>query len=94
MTLIISPGIHQKLTEVEFNDGYLMLITLQISLQFTGSLEFMRLLKEYYTLQFKVFKTVSEYLTHIKVLEEKIDAIKVIFNINNRTILYLSMSLL
>ncbi len=93
MTPTISPGIQQKLTEAEFNDGYLMLTALQTSLQPIGSSEFMRLSKEYYTLQFKAFKTVSEYLTHIKVLEEKIDATKVTFDTNNRTILCLSMSL-
>ena len=93
MTLMISSGIQQKLTESEFNDGYLMLTRLRILLQPTGSSEFMRLSKEYHTLQLKDFKTVSEYLTHIKVLEEKIDATKVILDMNNRTIFYLSMSL-
>jgi len=34
-----------------------------------------------------------EYLTYIKILEEQIDAIKVTLDTNNRTILYLSMSL-
>ena len=93
MTPTISPRIQQKLTESEFNDGYLMLTRLQILLQPTGSSEFMRLSKEYYTLQFKAFKTVPDYLTHIKVLEEKIDATKVVLDTNNRTILCLSMSL-
>ena len=93
MTLTISPGVQQKLTESEFNDGYLMLTRLRTLLQPTGPSEFMRLSKEYYTLQFKAFKTVSEYLTKIKTLEEKIDASKVILDANNRTILCLSMSL-
>jgi len=53
----------------------------------------MRLLKEYYTLNYNQFKTTSEYLTYIKVLEEKIDATKVVLDSNTRTILYLSMSL-
>ena len=93
MTPTISPGVQQKLTEAEFNDGYLMLTRLQTTLQPTGSSEFMRLSKEYYMLQFKSFKSVPEYLTHIKVLEEKIDATKVILDSNTRTILCLSMSL-
>ena len=93
MTPTISPGIQQKLTESEFNDGYLMLTRLRILLQPTRSSEFMRLSKEYYILQFKGFKTVSEYLTHIKILEEKIDATKVVLNKDNRTILCLSISL-
>ena len=93
MTPTISPGVQQKLTEADFNDGYLMLISLKVHCQPTGSSEFMRLSKEYYTLQFKAFKSVSEYLTHIKVLEERIDATKVTLNADNRTILCLMMSL-
>ena len=53
----------------------------------------MRLSKEYYTLRFKSFKSVTEYLTQIKVLEEKIDATQVILNNENRTVLCLSMLL-
>ena len=53
----------------------------------------MRLSKKYYSLQFKQFKFMSDYLTYIKVLKEKIDITKVTFDTNNRTILYLSMSL-
>ena len=53
----------------------------------------MRLSKEYYTLQFKLFKLVPEYLTKIKVLEEKIDSIKITLDSNNRTVLCLSISL-
>lgn len=93
MTPTISPGVKQKLTEAEFNDGYLMLTRLRTLLQPTGFSEFMRLSKEYYTLQYKAFKSVPEYLTHIKILEEKIDATKVILDTNTRTILCLSMSL-
>ena len=93
MTPTISPGVQLKLTEAEFNNGYLMLTKLRIELQPSGDSEFMRLSKEYYTLQFKLFKTISEYLTRIKILEEKIDATKVILDTNNRTILCLSMSL-
>ncbi len=93
MTPTISPGIQLKLTEAEFNDGYLMLTRLRILLQPTGFSEFIRLSKQYYTVKFGSFKTISEYLTHIKVLEEKIAATKVILDTNNRTILCLSMSL-
>lgn len=93
MTPTISPGVQQKLTEAEFNDGYLMLTRLRILLQLTGFSEFMRLSKEYYTLQFKQFRSMSECLTHVKVLEEKIDATKITLNTDNRTILCLSMLL-
>ena len=93
MTPTISSGVKRRLTEAEFNDGHLMLSRLREILQPTGSSEFMRLSKEYYTLRFKSFKTVAEYLTHIKVLEERIDATQVVLNEDNRTVLCLSMSL-
>ncbi len=93
MTPTISPGIQLLLTDEEFNDGFLMLSRLRTKLQPTGSSEFMRLSKEYYTIQFKSFKSVPQYLTHIKVLEEKIDNTKVVLNTDNRTILCLAMSL-
>ena len=93
MTPTVSSGVKQGLTEAEFNDGHLMLSRLRELMQPTGSSEFMRLSKEYYTLRFKSFKTVAEYLTHIKVLEERIDATKVVLDKDNRTVLCLSMSL-
>lgn len=93
MTLTISPSVQLKLTEADFNDGYLMLTNLKVHCQSTGSSEFMRLSKEYYTLQFKVFKSTSEYLTHIKVFEERIDVTTITLDTDSRTILCLSISL-
>ena len=93
MTPTITRTVKKKLTETEFNNGYLMLSRLHVLLQPSGFSEFMRLSKEYYTLQFKGFKSISEYLTHIKVLEEKIDATKITLDADNRTILCFSMSL-
>ena len=93
ITPTISPGIQLKLTEAEFNNGYLILIKLRIELQPGGDSEFIRLSKEYYTLQFKLFKLVPEYLTRIKVLEVKINSTKITLDSNNRTVLYLSISL-
>ena len=37
-----------------------------------GDGEFMRLTKEYYILEYVKFESVTEYLTHIKSLEERI----------------------
>ncbi|CAD6592123.1 MAG: hypothetical protein ASARMPRED_006037 [Alectoria sarmentosa] len=83
MTPTISPIIKRKLIETEFNDGYLMLTRLQILLQPSKSSEFMRLSKKYYSLQFKQFKSMSDYLTYIKVLKKKIDATKITLDTNN-----------
>ena len=93
MISTITRTVKKKLTETEFNNGYLMFSRLHVLLQPSGSSEFMRLSKKYYTLQFKGFKSMSEYLTHIKVLEEKIDVTKIILDADNRTILYFSISL-
>ena len=93
MTPTISRTVKRKLTEIEFNDGYLMFTRLRTLLQPSGSSELIRLSKEYYSIQFKSFKSMPEYLTHIKILEERIDATKVTLDTNNRTILCLSMSL-
>lgn len=93
ITPTISPRVQLKLTEAEFNNGFLILTKLRIELQPSGSSKFIRLSKEYYTLQFKSFKSIPEYLTRVKVLEKKIDATKVVLDSNNRTILCLSMSL-
>ena len=93
MTPTISSEVKQRLTEAEFNNGFLMLRHLRELLQPTGLSAFIRLSTEYYTLRFESFKTVTEYLTQIKVLEERIDATQVVLNNDNRTVLCLSMSL-
>ena len=44
----------------------------------TGDGEFMRLTKEYYTLKYYKFETITDYITYIKSLEERILATNVI----------------
>lgn len=39
------------------------------------------LLKDYYTLLFKLFKLISKYLTYVKILEKKSNATKVVLNV-------------
>ncbi len=51
-----------------------MLRHLETLLQSSTDAEFMRLTKEYYTAD---FKSTGDMLTHIKLLEERIDATKV-----------------
>lgn len=58
-----------------------------------GDGEFIRLIKEYYTLEYDKFKSISEYLTHIKSLEKRILVINVILTLDKQTILCLSMLL-
>ena len=93
MILTISSSIMQQLTDSELNDGHKLLQRIKALLQPTGEIQFMRLSKELYTLQFKNFKTIDDFLTRIKTLEEQIDAIKVKLERDKRTLLVLSMAL-
>ncbi|SRR6266498_2154807 len=93
MVLTISSSVMRQLTESELNDGYLLLQRLKALLRPTGEAQFMRLSKELYTLQFKDFNTVDDYLTRIKTLEEQIDATKIKIEGDKRTLLVLSMTL-
>ncbi len=93
ITPTISPAIKKKLKEAEFNDGYSMLQRLSTLLQPAGDAQFMRLTKEYYTLDIKEFKSITEFLDHVKVLEERIDATKVKLDDDKRTLLCLIMAL-
>ena len=70
-----------------------MLQHLKDILQPSGDTQFIRLTKEYYTLDFSDFKTASEFLTHVKLLEERIDATKVTLTPDKRTLLCLIMAL-
>jgi hypothetical protein len=93
MTPTISVDVKQKLIEEDFNDGYKMLRHLEALLQPSIDAEFMRLTKEYYTLSSIDFKSTGNMLTHIKLLEERIDATKVTLDSDKRTILCLMMCL-
>ncbi len=93
MTPTISVDVKQKLIEEDFNDGYKMLRHLEALLKPSTDAEFMRLTKEYYTLSSIDFKSTEDMLTHIKLLEERIDATKVTLDSDKRTILCLMMCL-
>lgn len=89
----ISPSIKQKLTNSEFNDGYVMLSRLTELIKPTGDAEFMRLSKEFYTIDYESFNSMSNYLTHIKLLEERIEATKIELTWDKQILLCLTMSL-
>ena len=93
MTPTITAGIQAKLTEDEFNDGYKMYQRLKELLQPMGETQFMRLTREYYTLSYRNYGNISEFLDHIKLLEEQIDATKVTMTPDKRTLLCLTMAL-
>lgn len=92
MTPNISPSIKQKLTNSEFNDDYVMLSRLTELIKPTGDAEFMPLSKEFYTIDYESFDSMSNYLTHIKLLDERIEATKIELTRDKRILLCLSMS--
>lgn len=93
MTPTITAAIQAKLTEDDFNNGYKMYKRLKELLQPTGETQFMRLTREYYTLSYGDVKNISEFLDHIKLLEEQTDATKVKMTDDKRTLLCLTMAL-
>ena len=93
MTPTITAPIQAKLTDNEFNNGYRMYKRLKELLQLSGEMQFMRLTRKYYTLNYRNYKDVSEFLDHVKSLEEQIDATEVKMTPDKRTLLCLTMAL-
>ncbi len=93
MTPTTSVGVKQKLIKEDFNNGYKMLRRLETLLQPPTDAEFMRLTQEYFTLSTADFKSTGDLLTHIKLLEERIDATKITLDDDKRMILCLMMCL-
>ncbi len=91
MTVTISPPIQQKLSEAEFNDGYLMLQKLKSRLYPTTEFTFFRSCQELFSLRQE--KTVDAFLDQVKVLNDQIDATKVELTTEKRTLLALIMGL-
>ena len=58
-----------------------------------GEAEFMRLTREYYTLRYEDYDSITAYLTQIKTLEERIQNINIILDDDKQTLLYLDMTL-
>ncbi|KAF6238517.1 hypothetical protein HO173_003486 [Letharia columbiana] len=93
MTPTISDRIKDRFSAHELDCGFLMWSRLVTHFRVTGDGELMRLTKEYYTLEYDEFESMTEYLTHIKLLEERIAATKVVLTPDKQTILCLAMSL-
>ncbi len=93
MTPTITVPIPAKLTEDEFNDRYKMYKRLKELLQSSGETQFMRLTREYYTLNYRNYKDVSEFLNHVKSLEKQIEATDVEMTPDKQTLLCLTMAI-
>ncbi len=93
MTPTISGPVKRKLQANAFNDGYLMMTQLANIFAPKGDAEFMRLTKEYYSLRFDDFDSITAYLTHMKILEERIRGTNVVLDDDKQTLLCLGMTL-
>lgn len=95
ITPTLSAEIKRKLAEEDFNNGYKTLTKLSKLLQPGGDAQFMRLTREYCTLRYDVHsnESLSDFLTRVKVLEERIDSTNIQMDNDKRTLLCLSMSL-
>lgn len=93
MTPTITIGIQAKLTENEFNNSDKMYQQLKELLQPKGETQFMRLTQEYYILSHQNYGNISEFLNYIKLLEEQINATKVMITPDKQTLLCLTMAL-
>jgi len=94
ITPTLSPAVKQKLTDEEFNNGYLLKRRILELFRPSGEAEFMRLSREYYSLSYDATQgSISDFLTRVKVLEERIDATNVTLDNDKRTLLCLTMAL-
>ena len=93
ITPTVSSLVKQRLTQDDFNCGLKIITYITDLYRPTGDGEFIRLTKEYYTLKYHKFETITNYITHIKSLKERILATNVILTPNKQTILYFTMSL-
>ena len=93
MTSTIDSKIKSKLKEEHFNNSYLMLQKIKEELKLTGDAQFMRLTKEYYSLNINDFKGMPELLNKIKKLEEQLNATRITLIDDKRTIVCLMMAL-
>ncbi|CAD6586966.1 MAG: hypothetical protein ASARMPRED_002898 [Alectoria sarmentosa] len=93
MTPTISDPVKAKLQTDAFDNGFLMMIQLANLYAPKGEAEFMRLTREYYSLRYDDFDSMTSYLTQIKTLEERIRNTNVILDNDKQTLLCLGMTL-
>ena len=93
VTPTISGPVKQKLQATTFDCGFLMMTKLADIYAPKGDAEFIRLTREYYSLRYEEFSSMTSYLTYIKTLEERIRGTNVTLDDDKQTILCLGMTL-
>lgn len=93
MTPRISSIVKQRLESKHFDDGFAMMTRLHELLQPSGDAQFMRLIKQFYSIKSIEYKDMTSYLTEIKTLDEQITATKVELTRDKRIIIAIVMGL-
>lgn len=93
ITPTISGPIKQKLQANAFDDGYLIINSLANIYTPKGDAEFIQLTREYYSLRYEDFDSMTHYLTHIKTLEERIRGTNMVLDDDKQTLLCLDITL-
>ncbi len=93
ITPTVSGPAKKKVQTNAFDCGFTMMTELATIYAPKGDAEFMRLTREYYSLRFEEFDSMTHYLTHIKTLEERIRNTNVVLDDDKRTLVCLGMTL-
>ena len=93
MIFTINPIVKQKLQAIAYDCDYLIMTQLVTFFAPQGETEFMKLIKEYYSLRYEDFDFMISYFTQIKTLEERIRGINVILDDDKQTLLCFDMTL-
>ncbi len=93
MTLTITVLIQIILKKAKFHDGCKIYRCLKKLFQPTVETQVMPLTWEPYTLTYKDFANITEFLDYIKLLEKQIDVTKITITEDKRTLLCLTMAL-
>ena len=93
MTFTINDLVKIKFQIDAYDNGFLMMIQLINLYAPKGEVEFMRLIREYYTLRYEEFDFMTSYLTQIKIFEKRIRNTNVTLDNDKQTLLCLGMTL-
>ena len=80
MTPTVNNPVKRKMQTNAFDYNFTMMTQLAAIYAPKGDAEFMRLTREYYSLRFEEFDSITYYLTHVKTLEERIRNINVVLD--------------
>jgi hypothetical protein len=93
LTPTISETVQEQLTDAEFNNAHLMLEKLKTRYTPISEQTFIQAMQEILCLSPCQFATYEEWMTRIKVLNERIDATQITFDSDKRTLLVMMIGL-